>query len=370
MTTRILVAASVGWLVFAAADLVLSGRWWLWLLPDLAPPLTGVAVPLLILVAVPVVGAWRRPLPVTPRWIVILCAVISLGAGIPQAGFNPYAWSGAGARAAGIAGPATTVKVFAWNTEYWDQDDDPGQLLDFLVSQRADIYLLQEHLYWDLSAGLAGAGQVNDLDRVRAAFPGYFVVAEGELLTISRYPVVGYAALGAPAGLADADTGAGSLSGPRADFGEVFAAVRVLRTDLLFGGRVLSTYNAHLPVQVNLAADAKFFSFVAERNAARHHFLDALTADLAANPYPAIVAGDFNTSPAMADLDDLRGRLHDAARASTDPLPGSWPAGLAWWRLDWTLTTAQIRAVSYDLRDPRGLSDHRAQDVVLEVAAS
>jgi endonuclease/exonuclease/phosphatase family metal-dependent hydrolase len=183
--------------------------------------------------------------------------------------------------------------------------------------------------------------------------------------------VVGYAALGAPAGLADADTGAGPSPGPRPDFGEVFAAVRVLRTDLLFGGRVLSTYNVHLPVQVNLAADAKFFSFIAERNAARHHFLDALAADLGANAYPAVVAGDFNTSPAMADLDGLRARLHDAAEASRDPLPGSWPAsyGLAWWRLDWTLTTAQVEAVSYDLRDPQGRSDHRAQDVLLEVAA-
>jgi hypothetical protein len=372
--TRVLVVLAVAWLAFTLADLLLSGRWWLWLLPDLAPPMTGVAVPVLILVAVPVIGAWRRPLPVTPRWIVILCALIGLAAGIPRAGLNPYAFSGTGTRA-GSTGPVTTVKLFAWNTEYWDQDDDPQQLLDFLVGQRADVYLLQEHLYWDLDAGLAGARQVHDLDRVRAVFAGYTVVADGELLTVSRYPVVGHVALGAPAELDDADTDTGTdtdtgpLARPTPAFGDVFEAVRMLRTDLLIGGQVVSTYNVHLPVQVNLVADSKFFSFIDERNTARHHFLDALAADVAANRQPVVIAGDFNTSPSMADLDPLRERLHDAAEASGHPLPGSWPAwfGLAWWRLDWTLTNDQVHVTRYDLRDPRGMSDHRAQDMMLEV---
>jgi endonuclease/exonuclease/phosphatase family metal-dependent hydrolase len=366
--TRVLVVLAVGWLAFSLAGLVFSGRWWLWLLPDLAPPITGIAVPALILTAVPVIGAWRRPLPVSPRWIVILCALLSLAAGIPRAGLNPYAFSAAGGPA-GSTGPATTVKLFAWNTEYWDQDDDPRKLLDFLVAQRADIYLLQEHLYWDVNAGLDGARRVNDLDKVRATFAGYTVVADGELLTISRYPVVGHVALGAPAELDDADTGAGPLSRPRPAFGDVFTAVRMLRTDVLVGGQTLSTYNVHLPVQVNLVADSKFFSFIDERNAARHHFLDALTQDVAANANPVVVAGDFNTSPAMADLDQLRERLHDAAEASGDLLPGSWPArfGLAWWRLDWTLTNDRVHVTRYDLRDPLGMSDHRAQDMLLEV---
>ncbi|HEY0698048.1 MAG TPA: hypothetical protein VGD43_09595, partial [Micromonospora sp.] len=137
--TRLLVVAATGWLTFTVAHLALTGRWWLWLLPDLLPPLAYLLVPVLLLVAVPLVGRLRRPLPSRPRAVVLLASAVALLLGVPEAGLNPYALAGRDPV------PAGALRVFVWNTEYWDQGADPQRFLDFLRAQRADLYLLQEH---------------------------------------------------------------------------------------------------------------------------------------------------------------------------------------------------------------------------------
>src|SRR5688500_18107960 len=43
--TWVTVISAVAWLAFVVAHALFSGRHWLWLLPDLAPPLVYVAVP-------------------------------------------------------------------------------------------------------------------------------------------------------------------------------------------------------------------------------------------------------------------------------------------------------------------------------------
>ncbi|MDG4799936.1 endonuclease/exonuclease/phosphatase family protein [Micromonospora sp. WMMD980] len=349
--TRLLWAAALGWAVFTGLHRALSGRWWFWLLPDLLPPVAYLLVPVALAAAVPAARALRRPLPTRAAAVVLAAAVTALTIGLPDTGLNRYAW------ASRPAPPSGALTVLAWNTGYWDQHDDPEAFLRFLVDRRADVYLLQEHLYWDDAAGLAGARPAPDPERLRRAFPGYTVVARGELLTLSRFPVVARPAVGPGAGLA---------ADPGADFGRVFAAAKVLRADLLVGGRVLSTYNVHLPVQVNLAP-RRFLGYVRERDRARRAQLAGLRADLAANPGPVLVAGDFNTTAAMGDLRPLRDRLRDAADANADVYPASWPAGRlpAAWRLDWTLTSRTVRVHRYTLDDPRGLSDHRAQTAVV-----
>ncbi|SBT43268.1 endonuclease/exonuclease/phosphatase family protein [Micromonospora auratinigra] len=347
--TRLLCAAALGWAVLTGLHRALTGRWWFWLLPDLLPPAAYLLVPVALAAAVPAARALRRPLPARPATAVLAAAATALALGLPDAGLNRYAW------ASRPAPPPGTLTVLAWNTGYWDQHDDPEAFLRFLVAQRADVYLLQEHLYWDDAAGLAGARPAPDPDRLRRAFPGYTLVARGELLTLSRFPVVGHPAVGPDADLA-AD----------ADFGRVFTAAKVLRTDLRVGGRLLSTYNVHLPVQVNLAPQ-RFLGYVRERDAARRAQLAGLRADLAANPNPVLVAGDFNTTAAMGDLRPLRDRLRDAADAGSDVYPASWPTGRlpAVWRLDWTLTSRTVRVHRYALGEPPGLSDHRTQTALI-----
>lgn len=349
--TRLLCAAALGWSVFTGLHRALTGRWWFWLLPDLVPPAAYLLVPVALAAAVPVARVLRRPVPARPAAVVLAAAATALALGLPDAGLNRYAW------ASRPAPPPGTLTVLAWNTGYWDQHDDREAFLRFLVAQRADVYLLQEHLYWDDAAGVAGARPASGTDRLRRAFPGYTLVARGELLTLSRFPVVGRPAVGP-----DADVAAD----PGADFARVFAAAKVLRTDLRVGGRLLSAYNVHLPVQVNLAP-RRFLGYVRERDAARRAQLAGLRADLAANPHPVLVAGDFNTTAAMGDLRPLRDRLRDAADAGSDVYPASWPSGRlpAAWRLDWTLTSRAVRVHRYALGDPHGLSDHRTQTALI-----
>ncbi|MET7394167.1 endonuclease/exonuclease/phosphatase family protein [Dactylosporangium sp. NPDC005572] len=320
---------------------LLTGRWWLWLLPDLMPPLMFLVVPVLLVAALPAARLLGRPVPANATWLVL--------AGTITAGVLGWPYNGLHVRG-GVSGAGPGLQVFAWNTEYWGQSVERDRFYAFLQAQRADVYLLQEYLHWDETAGLDGARPVDDEAALRAAFPGYSIASRGELLTLSRFPIVARPPVGP-----DRD-----LAGVAADFGQVFVAAKVLRSDLDVGGHIISTYNVHLPVQIDLAVSRRFFSLIQERDGLRRRQLAGLQSDLAANNRPAIIAGDFNTSPAMGDLDALRATLHDA---NTALYPGSWPAGLPLWRVDWTFTTAGLVADDYQLVATDGLSDHRAQRV-------
>ncbi|MGV9778276.1 endonuclease/exonuclease/phosphatase family protein [Streptosporangium sp. NPDC003464] len=343
---RALAWAAAAWLAFVVLHHLLSGRFWLWLVPDLVPPLVYLAAPLLLLAAVPLTGRAGR----TRRWCAVLAAAsLLLGAG--QSGLNPGALTGGTAAAA----PAGALRVLSWNTEYWDQDDDPDRFYAFLRARDADVYALQEYLHWSGGA----PRQVDDLARLRREFPGYHLAVEGELVTLSRLPIVSARALG-PAG----------ALGPGSPWRAAFDLAKVLRTDLRVGASVLSVYNVHVPTQYMLddsPLTSRFYTGLRDRDAARQAQFDGLEADVGANRGALVVTGDFNTTYAMGDLGWLSGRLSNANRASPVLLPASWPAGgPALWQLDWTFTSAAT-VHGYGLLDPQGLSDHRAQDVLVSV---
>ncbi|HEY0805887.1 MAG TPA: hypothetical protein VGD84_12510, partial [Pseudonocardiaceae bacterium] len=184
--TRILVGVAVAWLVFAVAQRVFSGRWWFWLLVDVLPPALFLLVPLLFLLSVPILYACRVRLPVAARWWVVGTTLLAGVLTFDQSGVNLATLTGNPDGAA----PPGALPVFAWNTEYWDQTDDPNRFYAFLKAQHADVYLLQEYLYWDDSKDDKGAIRVLDSARLHREFPGYTVVIRGELLTLSHFPVV------------------------------------------------------------------------------------------------------------------------------------------------------------------------------------
>ncbi|MFB7469523.1 endonuclease/exonuclease/phosphatase family protein [Kitasatospora sp. NPDC056184] len=338
---RLLAGATGLWAVFLLADFLASGRWWFWLIPGLAPPLLFLAVPVTLLALV-----WTVPGPPLRRWLVPTVLAL-LVAGLPRTGLN---WSallpGSGPSAAGPA-----LSVFSWNTEYWDTTDDPDAFYRFLRSRDADVYLLQEYLAWVRETHT----EIDELDRIHREFPGYQVVVAGELVTLSRYPVLATPPVGpAPA--------------PDAPWAETFTRRKVLRTDLDVNGRTVSFYNVHIPVQVDTRESVfggAFYRVVREADAARREQFTALERDAAANPHPLLIAGDFNTSPAMGDLDPLRARFDDARSASGELYPGSWGSALGadWWRLDWAFTSRAVAVRRYAFVDDRGMSDHRGQDL-------
>lgn len=325
---RLVVALSAAWLVFAALNVVLSGRWWLWLLPDLLPPLTFALVPLALTGCVAALRLGRRP---------VLVALVGLVVGGAQAGLNPAALLPPPG-----PGTGTPLTVVSWNTEVWDAWDDPARFLAFLRAQDADVYLLQEYEEHGLRPG--------DL-------PGYTAIERGELLTLTRLPVRQVVALPAE-------------PPPGSGWRQVYEQVKSLRVDVGVGGGTLSVYNVHMPIPLDLVnpLSARFHQQLRQRFDARQRQYTALERDVRGNRNPIVVAGDFNTSPAMGDIRRLSG-LTDAAEANRSLYPASWRSywPVALWRLDWAFTSEQVTVRRDAFVDPRGMSDHHLQRIELTV---
>ncbi|WDZ83531.1 endonuclease/exonuclease/phosphatase family protein [Micromonospora cathayae] len=360
-TARLVVGVAGVWLAYVVAHTVLSGRAWWWNLPDLVPPLVFVAVPVLLLPLVTLARPRRR-----------VAAALLVGA-------LAVGWSSAGVNAATLwhrpdPAPADAVRVFSWNTWYWDQlvatgpagepIRDPDRFYRFLHAQAADVYLLQEYLYieaedWDPI-------RIDDLDRLRREFPGFHVAVSGELVTLSRYPIVGER----PLDLRPHLDRAWSDLPPAESALPAYHTVKTLRTDLAVAGRVLSVYNAHLYVPtVGLPTRAPDTAHDAlARHDLRRANVRAIAADVAGNPNPVLLAGDLNTSPAMRLIRTLPDRLVDASGALDSPYPVSWARyGLPLWRLDWVFTSPDVAVHRYRMVPPDGISDHHGQLVVVSL---
>jgi endonuclease/exonuclease/phosphatase family metal-dependent hydrolase len=323
--------AAVCWVAFAAVHTLLTGRVWLWLATAPVPPLAFLAVPLLLL---PLLLLPARPLParrVAGRRLGLAAVAAGLALGVPQAGLNTAAL----VHRVEPAIPAGALRIVAWNTQYWDLDDDPRQFTAYLTGLHADVYLLQEYLAPDDSP-------IDDRARLARDFPGYTIVVKHELVVLSRLPVIAVPPV---------------------------EPLSLLRVDVQAGDRVLSLYDVHLPVQADYQRSPLSWSFYRDmrrRDGDRRFLLAALAADVRGNPLPLLIAGDFNTTPAMGDLRTRTGRTEDAARANRQLYPVSWHTGpLHLWRLDWALTGNGLRVHQYEFRDPAGMSDHDAQDIAV-----
>lgn len=317
--------AAGAWAVFLAAHLVLNGRWWFWLLPSLLPPPVFAAVPALLLVAAGATGDLTAA--------VVAGAALLLGA--RQSGLVP----GALVRGARRPPPDGAVRVVSWNTQHWCQSTDPEPFYAFLRGLDADVYLLQEYHHDEFDGTYR---LIDDERRLRETFPGHRAVIARGLITLSRLPVA-----------ATVET----------------AARRTLRVDLEMpgDGRILATFNVHIPVQLRLISPlrADFYRAVRTRAADRAREYRGLLGDVAGCPHPALIAGDFNTTAAIGDARRIARLGADAVAVAGKLCPTTWQArpGLRWWRLDWVLTTPGARVHHYRFRDPRGLSDHSVQEV-------
>ncbi len=352
LATRILVVLTAAWLVFTVTHLLFTGHLWVWLLPGLVPPIAFLVFPVLLAIGLAMPRLLRRRVPKMAVRLVLAMAVVALVTGAGRSGINLSAFGGGDG-----AAPPGAPTVVAWNAHYWDQTDDPDRFYAYLHAHQADVYLLQEYVD---EVGDDGVRDANDLIRLRAEFPGYHIVTRGELLTLSRYPVLAQARVGQDRDLPD-----------NASYRDVFESAKALRTDLQVGSSILSVYNVHLPVQLDVGKSplsSDFYGYVHTRDGMRKTQLAGLVADVAANPNPLLVAGDFNTSPAMGDLDELRDRLQDADRESSSLYLRSWPASSPLWRLDWTLTTPGVKVHDYRFHDAQEFSDHDLQKTSISLA--
>lgn len=344
--TRLLVAAAVAWTLFDLLFLALTGRYWWWRAVELAPPPLFVAVPLLLALLAPLARPARGP--------VLVAAAGTLAIGVSLCGAGPAATPS--------PAPAGSIRVVSWNTEYWDDADDPTTFYSYLANQHADIYLLQEHVSWD-DAAHEPVPTADHRAELARWFPGYQVVATGELLTMTRLPVVGTLALDSLPYLEQPE-----ISAPT-HFDDYYRN-KTLRTDVRVGGKVMSFYNVHVPVQLDISMDpgkASFYHFMQQQNDRRQAMYAALVHDLDRNDQPRLVAGDMNATSLMGELRQLTNRLTDARPYSGEVYPVSWPASKPLWRLDWALTGGDVRVHDYDFVPSQGMSDHQAQLLTVSV---
>jgi endonuclease/exonuclease/phosphatase (EEP) superfamily protein YafD len=357
--TRLLLLAGTGWLLLVLLQYLLSGHWWAMMVPDLAPPMVFLAVPLLLLAGVPAARLARRRVSRRPAQAVTALALTGLLLGYPWSGLNPAAlWTGESTAAPGA------LRVVSFNTLAWGKSTTPDRFYQALKARDADVYLLQEYVWSDQDD--ANERQIDDMARIRREFPGYQVAVQGELVTLSRYPIVHRPAIGPYRATARAAS---------PDWYQVYRTGKVLRTDVRVRGQVVSLYNVHIPVQVDMRESflsPAFYRVIHDREAARRAQYRGLLDDIGANHNPLLVAGDFNTTAAMGDLRPLRSQLDDAADHGGSVWPLSWneQGRLRLWRLDWTFTSAGLNVHRYALTALPEVSDHRLQETVLSVAAS
>ncbi|MFC4121500.1 endonuclease/exonuclease/phosphatase family protein [Nonomuraea zeae] len=357
----LVLCAASAWLVFVAAHHALSGRVWWWQLPELVPPLALAAVPVALLGAALAARRARRAA------VAVALAALTLGGG--ASGLNPAAlWHRAD------PAPADAIKVFSWNTWYWDQPvgrqlppptgtppRDVAAFYRYLRAQDADVLLLQEYVYFGADSRPI---RVNDLDRLRGEFPGFHIAAASELVTLSRFPIVLERGLDlrphAPEHAAPVPPGSDWPG---------FHTVKTLRTDLRVGSRTVSFYNSHINSPVGGSAGGLGLSRLNRaQHEARAANLRALAADIQANPLPAVLAGDFNASPAMGILRLVPERMADATPALRSLYPATWNDRWtlgALWRIDWAYTTQEVAVHEYRLVRSDGLSDHSGQRLVI-----
>ncbi|MFJ4013808.1 endonuclease/exonuclease/phosphatase family protein [Streptomyces sp. NPDC090026] len=359
---RLLLAAAVLWLVYAVVRWQVSGRWHWAILLDAAPPLALMAVPAMLLLASAAACGRRRPAAAGTAAAALVLALLT------GSGLN---WPALFRTEAPV--PPDALRVVSLNTQYWAVDSGEDRLYALLHRQDADVYLLQEHVRWQPGLGEDGYRRLDDDDRLREEFPGYHIARRGELLTVSRFPILATPPVGPGVELDRAEA---------PPFGTVFARDKVMRTDLRVADRVLSVYNVHITVQLapdNLALFSGFDydAYFRRKFAWRQEEIRGLEEDLRRNRNPVVIAGDFNTTAAMRDLDGVRSLARDALEANTDFLPLSWkfraPAGFDWdsvlnrplpfWRVDWAFTAGDATAHRYSLRPTDGISEHRMQDL-------
>ncbi len=343
--------AALGWLVCLAVEWVVDGRYWPGELAGAVPPFAYVVVPLALAALIP-------PATGRDRWRIGAAVAVALALGAGQSGINVRALWTADHR----PGP-DSIRVIAWNTNSWNQLlGTQDHFYAFLKSKKADVYLLHE--YQHVTPDRKGRLPIDDLARLRAEFPGYEVTTDGELVTLSRFPVVARPAVGPARTLA-----------PDADWNTRYREAKVLRTDLLIKGRTVSFYNLHMPVWNSMTdgpLSSAFYRHMRESFGPRQAQYAGLENDVAHNPNPVVVAGDFNTTAAMSELDGMRARLDDAVRASDDLYPTSWEEG-GWkpfWRTDWAFTGHGVTADKYRFDAPEKLSDHAVQDLWVSVPAA
>lgn len=338
---RVVISCGLALVVLVVLHILLSGRTWVWVMPDLMPPLLFLLLPLGLLVALVWLRArLRRPV----VWLTLVLTTVALGLGVGQAGLNLPALTGG--ESDGPAPPGA-LTVVSWDTLHWDAGG-ADHLYRYLTERRADLYLLQDY-----------SGK--DAARLAREFPGYEFATAGDLITISRYPIVAEKPM---------------RTNPTPPEGtENISFVQdweygALRTDLDVDDRTLSVYNVHFYDRFSLNVfplTPTFFGNIEGLDEGRQTQIDAVLADAGRTDNPVLLSGNLNVLPNSGDLRRFDG-WKNAGRAGHSLYPSTMTfAGIGLWQMDWSFTSPAVGVHDYALRSPEGLSSHDLQELVISI---
>jgi endonuclease/exonuclease/phosphatase (EEP) superfamily protein YafD len=337
---RTALSCAIALVALVALHMLLSGRTWVWVMPDLMPPLLFLLLPLGLLIAL----AWLRTrLRPVITWSTLVLTTVALVLGVGQSGLNLAALTG------GVSdgpAPAGALRVVSWDTLHWDAGG-ADHFYRYLTEQRADLYLLQDY--------------TPDTERLAREFPGYDIATAGDLLTISRFPIVARKPMRT------------NPTPPEGTENITFIQhweYGALRTDLEVGGHTLSVYNLHFYDRFSLNVfplTPEFLGNVKGLDEGRQAQLDAVLADTGRNANPVLVSGNLNMLPNMGELHRFDG-FTDASRAGRSLYPSTMRFfGIDLWQVDWSFTSPEVGVHDYALRSPEGLSSHDLQDLVISI---
>jgi endonuclease/exonuclease/phosphatase (EEP) superfamily protein YafD len=204
--------------------------------------------------------------------------------------------------------PGKTIEVVAANV--WGHNHDLTAVENWLRTADADLALLQE---------ISPAYATSSLPNLRDVYPYQASITDdtrwGGNITLSRYPILSqeYVDLGIP-----------NASFP-------------LRVVIDVDGQPVAVYNVHLawpggkvrlplPSRLRNTYTNILFGFDDDM---RNQEIRQLLKHLEAEPYPYIVAGDFNTSDQSATYSQIAAHMTDSFKEAGSGFAGSWPVSAA-----------------------------------------
>lgn len=346
---------SLIWLVFIVFHFLLTGKVYLWNLFGNIPTFFFVIIPVVFLI----LEGFRRKRKVFH----IVVAVFALILGATQFDVNLVQLKNTVP-----SEHCSKIKVFSWNTYCWDFHKDKEHFYQVLKKENADIYLLQEYLYFlpnwrteqdikvdpskifKICTSVPGFASeymaIDDLQRLKREFLGYNIAIHHQFVTLSRYPI----------------------RHSHMDSSEQYSV-----NDIDINGRLVRFFNVHMLLHiepVNIFTPY-FYRALQRRFVARRIGFNNLNDDLKDNNYDYVIAGDFNSTKALGVLNGLLKDHIDAVKYSNEliPLNFEW-FGVRFWRFDYFLvhkSNQNIKIGSFKSIEHEGLSEHNPEVAVLYI---
>lgn len=308
------------------------------LLPYLTPERAGnlifislLAIPILLADGIAlVISLWKR------KRCGVLYLLLLLGSLPVLSGYCPFHRWGQAEHPL-----ANRLALICWNTEGFQLNKDTlAKAAQAIQAHQPDLICLQERPHTNLLAW----------DTLQAAFPAYpYRVTnsrEDEVLNLalfSRWPIERV---------------------QESYFPDSFN--KILQVDLRMEEQIIRLFNVHLQTTGMNGATIGKKSLQAMRRHAiqRNCQADLLAKAIAESPYPVIVCGDFNDTPASYAYRRVSRQLQDGYLRAGKTWKGSYQRWGNWLRIDYVLSSPLFRVNRYQLIS-NPWSDHKLQHCVL-----